>query len=587
LIIQEEVNSGELKPKDIIILQFLMRNKYDPLCTLALAHGSLKTWQIVEKISFILKSLNKILVRKLFFSSEKLEMVQILEDIKNCWQVDLQVYNLIVKFLKTKHYIWFERSYLDFLTDDLTISQFLVSLEQVIAAFKIEGKVLPTIPENTAFLSPSVENFTLTRKEYNGWAAISQSQAGSNLLVSNKSWDSASRRRIKGKILETLEIFGSEFQKNPPEVSPEILKSTMENISTIENFIVTEEDNLVYHTWEHYQKYNDVEKLIWNMKSLITHIHQRNQTAKLQIQMPPSILGNARTVFDTPDFFDRINREGLSWPLSMSYEERVAFPDSDEKISRLKFRTGTSESHSCFLDLMPTTINEGSCCQEDRNTVTFKDIINSAGHVKPSKPSQSTPQLPDSFEELEIHDFNNGCQQRRKIPNSIDVPNDFGQPAIQYECSVTSGSQRRSSSKRTIDVNEVSPVSQLRRSRSVLIQEPDHSGRQRDMFGNLGSTFTPETPKGKPQNSKTYFAEESAEELLSIPDNDKPTILNLIKGDFDISPDIESPGKATGLDSPKKETLPKSGNPHSPPNSKPEPEDTSQSRDAIISKHSK
>lgn len=308
----------ELKPKDIIILQFLLRNKYDPLCTLALAHGSLKTWQIVEKIIFILKSLNKILVRKLFFSSEKLEMVQILEDIKNCWQVDLQVYNLIVKFLKTKEYIWFERSYLDFLIDQLTISQFLVSLEQVTAEFKTDGKVLPTIPENTAFLSYSVENFTLSRKESNGWAAISQSQAGSNLLVSNKSWDSGSRRQIKGKILKTLETFISDFQKNTPEVSPEILKSTMENIAIIENFIVTEEDNLLYHTWEDYQKHHDVEKLIWNMKSLITQIHQRNQKAKLQIQMPPSILGNARTVFDTPDFFDCITREGLSWSLSMS-----------------------------------------------------------------------------------------------------------------------------------------------------------------------------------------------------------------------------------------------------------------------------
>jgi hypothetical protein len=104
------------------------------------------------------------------------------------------------------------------------------------------------------------------------------------------------------------------------------------------------------------------------------------------------------------------------------------------------------------------------------------------------------------------------------------------------------------------------------------------------MFGNLGSTFTPKTPRGKPEISKTYFAEESAKELRSITDNDKLTILNLIKGDINISPEIESPGKATELDSLKKETNPGSGNPHSPLNSKPEPEDTGQFRDPIINK---
>lgn len=104
-----------------------MRNKYDPLWTLAMAHTGLKTWQIAEQMSFILKPLNKVFVRKLFLSSEKIEMVQILEDIKNCWQLDLQVHNLIVKFLKTKHYVWFERSYLDFLINELSISQFLIN----------------------------------------------------------------------------------------------------------------------------------------------------------------------------------------------------------------------------------------------------------------------------------------------------------------------------------------------------------------------------------------------------------------------------------------------------------------------------
>lgn len=188
----------------------------------------------------------------------------------------------------------------------------------MIAAFKIDGNVLETIPENTAFLSASKGNITPTRKDSNGWVKISQSEEGSNLLVSNKSLDSGSRRQIKSKILETLETFRSDFEKNSPEVSPEILKSTMENISTIENFIVTEEDVLVYYTWEDYQKHHDVEKLIWNMKSLIIHISQRNQTAKLQIQVPLSIRGNARTVFNTPDFFDRIHREGLSWSQSMS-----------------------------------------------------------------------------------------------------------------------------------------------------------------------------------------------------------------------------------------------------------------------------
>lgn len=104
-----------------------MRNKYDPLWTLAMAHAHLETWQIAEQITFILKPLNKVLVRKLFFSSEKIEMVQILEDVKDFWDVDSQVHNLIVKFLKTKHYMWFERTYLDFLMNDLPIRQFLES----------------------------------------------------------------------------------------------------------------------------------------------------------------------------------------------------------------------------------------------------------------------------------------------------------------------------------------------------------------------------------------------------------------------------------------------------------------------------
>jgi hypothetical protein len=104
-----------------------MRNKYDPLWTLAMVHASLETWQIAEQITFMLKSLNKGLVRNLFFSSEKVEMVQILEDVKNFWPVDSQVHNLIVKFLKTKHFMWFERTYLDFLINDLPVRQFLKS----------------------------------------------------------------------------------------------------------------------------------------------------------------------------------------------------------------------------------------------------------------------------------------------------------------------------------------------------------------------------------------------------------------------------------------------------------------------------
>lgn len=92
-----------------------------------MAHATLETWQIAEQITFILKPLNKVLVRKLFFSSEKIEMVQILEDVKNFRQVDSQVHNLIVKFLKTKHFKCFERTYLDFLINDLPIRQFLNS----------------------------------------------------------------------------------------------------------------------------------------------------------------------------------------------------------------------------------------------------------------------------------------------------------------------------------------------------------------------------------------------------------------------------------------------------------------------------
>lgn len=124
---------------------------------------------------------------------------------------------------------------------------------------------METIPEDSDFLDSTKKNLLPGKKDSNGWVKISQ--PGSNLLVSNKSVDSGSRRYIKGKILETLETFQSDFHKNSLEVPPEIQKTTIENISTIENFIVTEDDVLVYYTWEDYQKHGDVELFIWNMKS--------------------------------------------------------------------------------------------------------------------------------------------------------------------------------------------------------------------------------------------------------------------------------------------------------------------------------
>lgn len=124
---------------------------------------------------------------------------------------------------------------------------------------------METIPEDSDFLDFTKKNLSPAIKDSNGWVSINQ--PGSNLLVSNNSVDSGSRRYIKGKILETLETFRSDFHKNSQEKPPEIQKSTIENISTIESFIVTEDDVLVYYTWEDYQKHGDVELFIGNMIS--------------------------------------------------------------------------------------------------------------------------------------------------------------------------------------------------------------------------------------------------------------------------------------------------------------------------------
>lgn len=168
---------------------------------------------------------------------------------------------------------------------------------------------METIPEDSDFLDSTKKIIVPARKESNAWVKISQQ--GSNLLVSDKSLDMGARRQIKGKILETLETFRSDFHKNRPEVSPEILKNTIENISTIENFLVTEDDVLVYYTWEDYQKHDDVELFIWNLKSLITHISQRKQSNKLQTQVPLTIGGNTRSNYMTPVFLEGMKTEVL------------------------------------------------------------------------------------------------------------------------------------------------------------------------------------------------------------------------------------------------------------------------------------
>lgn len=167
--------------------------------------------------------------------------------------------------------------------------------------------------------------------------------------------------------------------------------------------------------------------------------------------------------------------------------------NSDGIISPKKFSLGTSEREGCFINVTPTTIKEGSFCQGDGNTVTFKNFTNTGRHDKPSKPLRPSVGLPDSFSEIEIHDLPMGGRRRSKTMCSIDLHNDFVQPAILREYSGTSGSQLGSGSKQARDDHGLSPVSQLRRAKSVLIQEPNHNCRQKDIFGNLLPGFIPKT----------------------------------------------------------------------------------------------
>jgi hypothetical protein len=186
--------------------------------------------------------------------------------------------------------------------------------------------------------------------------------------------------------------------------------------------------------------------------------------------------------------------------------------------------------------------------QEDVHTMRFQNFTPSGCLDKPSKPSRSSAEPIDSFNEIKVRDFITSGRARSKTQCSIDVYNNYGKLGSEKEYVGSISSQLGPKTKKTRDVskasqgvNKASRFNQLRRSQSVLVEDLDNKSRQADIFENKMSSFVRRTSTASPMTDTSCVLEESAEDLRSQSKGERPR--------FGGSPELGSPDKITGLES--------------------------------------
>jgi hypothetical protein len=209
----------------------------------------------------------------------------------------------------------------------------------------------------------------------------------------------------------------------------------------------------------------------------------------------------------------------LSSALSKDDKLGSRLTNSEEKISPVEYSPRDPSIDVFFLNVIPT----------DGQTATFRNFTPSGGQDKPSKPSRSSIELGDSFKEIGKRDFTIGGRARSKTKCSIDVDNDHGKLANEDKYLGSASSQSGSKSRKNKDFrktsrgeNKVPPVGQLKRSQSVLVEEPNSNYRPTDLFGNKMSSFVQQTFAVNTMVGTVCVVEESAEDLRCKSQSDHP-----------------------------------------------------------------